>query len=397
MEERGVYIVSACRSAIGSFGGSLLDTAPAELGKQVAVEALKRSGIDLSQEVDEVIVGNVLGAGHGMNIARQVCLKSGLKFTTPAYTVNKVCGSGLKAVTLAAAEISQGSYDCALAGGVESMSQANYVLKSARWGARMGNSEVIDLMINDGLTDVFNSCHMGITAENLAAKYNITREEQDRFSFESQTKAQAAIEAGHFKSEISPITLYKRGTPSGSFEIDEYPRKGVSEASLAALKPAFKRDGTVTAGNASGINDGAAFLVLMSGAKLKALRIKPMAQVLGWASAGVEPEIMGIGPVFAVKKLLNRHAVSIDKLDLIEANEAFAVQALAVSKLLEWDSAKVNICGGAIALGHPIGASGARILVTLVHQMKRLSKELGLATLCVGGGQGIAVLVRNLD
>ena len=392
--ERHVYIAGASRTAIGSFGGALLDCSPVLLGSVAGQAALERSGLP-ANAVDEVIMGNVLGAGHGMNIARQVAIKAGLPAHVPAYTVNKVCGSGLKAVTLAAAAIGSGEASVILAGGTESMSQSAFVARNVRWGQRMGNTELLDLMLSDGLTDAFGGCHMGITAENLAEKYGIARSVQDQFAFASQERAQAAIAAEHFKAEISAVPLFKRGVQSGSFEIDEYPRKGVTLDSLGSLKPAFKKDGTVTAGNASGINDGAAALLLSANPPKGGSGV-PIAKILGWASAGVEPGLMGIGPVPAVKKLLQQTGVALSAIDLIEANEAFAVQALAVSKELELDPSRVNVCGGAIALGHPIGASGARILVTLLYQLQRLKKSLGLATLCVGGGQGIAVLIEQL-
>ncbi|MBX7144954.1 MAG: acetyl-CoA C-acetyltransferase [Oligoflexia bacterium] len=391
-----VYIASAVRTAIGSFGGSLTELAPAELGAHAARAALEQANMKESPLVDEVIVGNVLGAGHGMNISRQVCLRAGLPVSTPAYTVNKVCGSGLKAISLGATEIAAGNYDCVLAGGVESMSQAAFVSLTQRWGARMGNSELKDLMLQDGLTDVFNSCHMGITAENIADKYKISRADQDSFALESQNKAQLAISQGYFKTEILPLPIMKRGKQVGTFDTDEHPRAGVTLESLSALKPAFKKDGSVTAGNASGINDGAAFLVLASEKALKDRNLKPMAEIVGWASAGVEPAIMGTGPIEAVKRVLSKTGLTSNDIDLIEANEAFAVQALAVNRALEFDPQRVNICGGAIALGHPIGASGARILVTLLHQLRRTGKRVGLATLCVGGGQGIAALVKRI-
>lgn len=391
-----VYIASAARTAIGGFGGSLVDTGPAELGAVAAKAALERAKFTDKPALDEVIVGNVLGAGHGMNIARQVCLRAGISISTPAYTVNKVCGSGLKAVNLAASEISSGNCDCVLAGGVESMSQAAFVSLSARWGARMGHAELKDLMIQDGLSDVFNACHMGVTAENIAEQFKISRADQDAFAASSQAKAQEAISKGYLKAEITAVPLFKRGKQIGTFEVDEHPRAGVSVEALAALKPAFKKDGSVTAGNSSGINDGAAFLILASESALRARALTPIAEVVGWASAGVEPAIMGTGPIEAVKKLLAKTKTKISDIDLIEANEAFAVQALAVNRALELNPDLVNVCGGAIALGHPIGASGARILVTLVHQLKRLNKTLGLATLCIGGGQGIATLIKRV-
>lgn len=400
MSSSKVFVVSACRSAIGAFGGSLQDYAPSDLGKVVATQCLERANLTPANGdslVQEVILGNVLGAGHGMNQARQVALKAGLPVSVPAYTVNMVCGSGLKAVGLAATEIASGQLECVLAGGVESMSQAAYISKTQRFGSRMGNSELIDLMLQDGLTDAFGSCHMGVTAENLAEKFSISRSEQDQFALNSQNLAKAARSAGYFKEEIVGVPLYKKGAQVGVFEQDEHIRDSTTLQSLSALKPAFKKDGTVTAGNASGINDGAAMLLLMNERTLKQSGLKPLAEIVGWACAGVEPQLMGLGPVEAVKRLIKQSGIELNRIDLIEANEAFAVQALAVGKLLEWDVSRVNVCGGAVALGHPIGASGARILVTLLYQLKRLRKELGLATLCVGGGQGVAMYVKNLQ
>ena len=386
-----VLVLSAKRTAIGSFGGALKGYKPQDMGSACAKACLEESG---SPKVEEVIIGNVLGAGYGMNIARQVCLGAGLDNSVPAYTINKVCGSGLKAVSLAASMIKSGEAGAVLAGGTESMSGAAFVSLKSRWGARLGNSDLNDLILQDGLTDVFDNCHMGITAENLAEKYSITREEQDKFALESQQKAAAAMDADWFDSEILTLPLMKRGKQIGEFSVDEYPRKDASLESLAKLRAAFKPDGTVTAGNASGINDGAATLILSNEDSVG--DAKPIAEVLGWASAAVPPEIMGIGPVEAVKKLVKQSGIELSDVDLIESNEAFAAQALSVNKLLEWDTDKVNIAGGAIALGHPIGASGARILTTLIHQLRRENKELGIATLCVGGGQGVAVLVKAL-
>ena len=394
-----IYIVSAVRSAIGAFGGTLSGLSPSDLGRRVASEALSRAGLpegkrEANGAVSEVIVGNVLGAGHGMNIARQVTLRSGLAVSTPAYTVNKVCGSGLKAVTLAAEALRSGDSDVILAGGVESMSQAPFVSLSARAGVRLGHTELRDLILQDGLTDVFDGCHMGITAENLAEAHSISRADQDRFALESQTRAAKAIAAGAFKDEIVPIAIEVRGKDPLQFATDEHPRAGTTIEALTKLRSAFKKDGTVTAGNASGINDGAAFLVLATAAGVKRLGVKPLAEIVGFASAGVEPKHMGIGPVKAVERLCEKTRTNLNDVAWIEANEAFAAQALAVQKLLKWDPAKVNPNGGAIALGHPIGASGARILVTLLHQLKRTGAPTGIATLCVGGGQGIAVLVK---
>lgn len=389
-----VFIVSAARTAIGKFGGTLKDVVPGELGTIAAKAAIERSASDVSAHVDEVIIGNVLGAGYGMNIARQICLGASLPVTTPSYTINKVCGSGLKSVTLAAQAIASGENQMILAGGVENMSAANFIALGARWGNKLGHAGLIDLILQDGLTDIFNNCHMGITAENLAEKYEISREAQDKFALASQQKAHAAMTAGHFKDEITSVPLMKRGQQIGEFNTDEYVRSDASLDSLSALKPAFKKEGTVTAGNASGINDGSAMLLLASEKKVAELGLKPLAEVVGWASAGVAPEVMGIGPVEAVKKVCTKTGISLDQIEMIESNEAFAAQALAVDKLLEWDTSKVNLSGGAIALGHPIGASGARILVTLLYGLKREGKSLGLATLCVGGGQGVAIVVR---
>ncbi|MDZ4784714.1 MAG: acetyl-CoA C-acyltransferase, partial [bacterium] len=365
MYKEKIFLVAGKRTAIGKFGGTLLDISPAELGKITARATIASSGDEvlIGARVNEVIIGNVLGAGHGMNIARQICLGAGLPITTPAYLLNKVCGSGLKAVVLACQGILCGDSELVLAGGVESMSQTVFVSKTARWGAKLGNVEMQDLILQDGLTDVFNSCHMGITAENLATKYNISRKDQDAFALESQKRALLAISSGFFKEEICPVPLMKRGKQVGEFLTDEHPRADTTIETLSSLKPAFKPDGSVTAGNASGINDGAATVLLASEGCVKNLGLKPMAEIIGWASSGVEPEIMGIGPVSAVQKLCNKTGVAISQVDLFEANEAFASQALAVSRSLELDPLKVNISGGAIALGHPIGASGARVLV----------------------------------
>jgi acetyl-CoA C-acetyltransferase len=393
-----VFIVSATRSAIGNFGGTLIGTSPAELGRVVAQGALEKTFGSRAEgaTVDEVIVGNVLGAGHGMNIGRQVCLRSGLPVGVPAYTVNKVCGSGLKAITLGAQAIALGDAEAVLAGGVESMSQAPFTTLGARWGARLGHLSLNDAMINDGLTDVFHGYHMGITAENLAERFGITRHEQDQYAAESQRRAGIAIASGWFKEEIAPVLIEQRGKDPLRFEVDEYVRGTTTVEGLAKLKPAFKKDGTVTAGNASGINDGAAFVVLMSERRVNELNLTPLAELVGWASSGVEPEIMGIGPVEAVKAVCRKTKLEVGAFDLVEANEAFAVQALAVARALELSPDRTNIGGGAIALGHPIGASGARIVVTLLHHLRRTGKSLGLATLCVGGGQGIAAVVRSV-
>ncbi len=392
-----IFIVAAKRTAIGKFGGSLVEASPTELGVVALKGALESTGKAeaIKGKVDEVIIGNVLGAGQGMNIARQVCLKSGLPVSVPSYAVNKVCGSGLKSVMLGCQSIALGDAKIVAAGGTESMSQAGFISMGSRWGAKLGHSELRDLILQDGLTDVFHSCHMGITAENLASKYNISRQDQDAFALESQKRAAAAISSGIFKDEISPFALMKRGKQVGEFSVDEHGRADTTLESLAGLKPAFKPDGSVTAGNASGINDGAAICIVASGDTVKEHGLKPLARVVGWSSAALEPEFMGMGPVGAVQNLCAKTGIKVGQVDLFEANEAFAAQALAVSRALELDSTKVNISGGAIALGHPIGASGARVLVTLVHALNRTQKRYGVATLCVGGGQGVAMMIER--
>ena len=390
-----VVIVSAVRTALGSFNGSLANVPAVELGSIVIKEALNRAGVAPDQ-VDEVIFGNVLQAGLGQNPARQASILAGIPESVPAISINKVCGSGLRTVAFAAQSIISGDNDIVVAGGMENMSMAPFLLDKARWGYRMGDGKLVDSMIQDGLWDAFNNYHMGITAENVAEKYGITREDQDAFSLNSQQKANLAIEKGLFKEEIVPV-LIKGRKGDTIFDTDEFPKKDSSAEGLAKLKPAFKKDGTVTAGNASGINDGAAAFVMMSTEKAKELGLKPMAKVLANASAGVDPKIMGIGPIPASQKALKKANLTIDDLDLIEANEAFAAQAIAVGKELKIDPSKLNITGGAVALGHPIGASGARILVTLLHGLKREKKKYGLATLCIGGGQGTATIVETLD
>ena len=391
------FIVAARRSAIGNFGGALAALSPREIGAPIAKAVLADGKVAESGAViDEVIVGNVLGAGHGMNIARQIALDAGLSNSTPAYCVNRVCGSGLQAVMTAAQSVASGQSEIVLAGGVESMSTSGFASMNTRWGARMGNAELRDLMISDGLTDAFHRYHMGVTAENIAEREKISRTEQDEFAAQSQVRAEAAIAAGAFKGEIAAIPLMERGKPAGEFAADEYPRKGVTAESLSKLKPAFKKDGTVTAGNASGLNDGAAFLLVASEEAVKRFGFTPIVEVTGIAAAGVDPEVMGLGPVEAVKRLEQRSGIVRNAFERIEANEAFAVQALAVQRRLELDPAKVNVTGGAIALGHPIGASGARILVTLIHGLVRENQRLGLATLCVGGGQGVAIAVARV-
>ncbi len=389
-----VVIVAATRTAIGSFQGSLAGVPAVELGAAVIKRLLEQSGLDGS-EVDEVILGHVLTAGAGQNTARQAAIKAGLPNAVPAMTLNKVCGSGLKALHLGAQAIRCGDADVIIAGGMENMSQAPYVMPAARTGQRMGHGKLIDSMIQDGLWDAFNDYHMGITAENLVDKYGISREEQDAFAAASQQKAVAAIEAGRFADEITPILIPSRKGEPVSFASDEQPRAGTTAESLGKLKPAFKKDGSVTAGNASSLNDGAAAVLLMSAAKAKALGLPVLARIAAYANAGVDPAIMGIGPVSATRRCLDKAGWQLADLDLIEANEAFAAQALSVGKELGWDAAKVNVNGGAIALGHPIGASGCRVLVTLLHEMIKRDVQKGLATLCIGGGQGVALAIER--
>lgn len=389
-----VVIVAATRTAIGSFQGSLAGVPAVELGAAVIKRLLEQSGLDGS-EVDEVILGHVLTAGAGQNTARQAAIKAGLPHAVPALTLNKVCGSGLKALHLGAQAIRCGDADVIIAGGMENMSQAPYVMPAARTGQRMGHGKLIDSMIQDGLWDAFNDYHMGITAENLVDKYGISREEQDAFAAASQQKAVAAIEAGRFADEITPILIPSRKGEPVSFASDEQPRAGTTAESLAKLKPAFKKDGSVTAGNASSLNDGAAAVLLMSADKAKALGLPVLARIAAYANAGVDPAIMGIGPVSATRRCLDKAGWQLADLDLIEANEAFAAQALSVGKELGWDAAKVNVNGGAIALGHPIGASGCRVLVTLLHEMIKRDAHKGLATLCIGGGQGVALAIER--
>ncbi|GGH93160.1 acetyl-CoA acetyltransferase [Pseudomonas fluvialis] len=389
-----VVIVAASRTAIGSFQGSLANVAAVDLGAAVIRRLLEQTGLEAAQ-VDEVILGHVLTAGAGQNTARQAALKAGLPHAVPALTLNKVCGSGLKALHLAAQAIRCGDAEVVIAGGMENMSQAPYVMPAARTGQRMGHGKLIDTMIQDGLWDAFNDYHMGITAENLVDKYAISREEQDAFAAASQQKAVAAIEAGRFADEITPILIPSRKGEPVSFASDEQPRAGTTAESLAKLKPAFKKDGSVTAGNASSLNDGAAAVLLMSASKAQALGLPVLARIAAYANAGVDPAIMGIGPVGATQRCLSKAGWQLADLDLIEANEAFAAQALAVGKELGWDAAKVNVNGGAIALGHPIGASGCRVLVTLLHEMIKRDAKKGLATLCIGGGQGVALAIER--
>lgn len=389
-----VVVASAVRTAIGSYGGTLKDVPASKLAAVVVKEALSRAGVEPGQ-VDEVLLGNILQGGQGMNPARQAAIAAGIPVEATAMTINMVCGSGLRAVALAAQSIAMGEAEVVVAGGTESMSQAPYYLQKGRWGHRMGHGSVEDGMIRDGLWCSLEDVHMGVTAENLAEKYGISREEQDRYAAQSQNRAEAALAENRFGEEIVPVEIPQRKGDPIVFGKDEYPKPGVTVEKLARLRPAFKKDGTVTAGNASGINDGAAALVLMTDAKAKELGITPLATFVAAASAGVEPRFMGIGPVSAVRKVLTKTGLTIDDLDLVEANEAFAVQALAVGRELGWKEDIVNVNGGAIALGHPIGASGARILVTLLYEMKRRNATTGLATLCIGGGQGIAALVQR--
>jgi acetyl-CoA C-acetyltransferase len=388
-----VVIASAVRTPVGSYGGTIKDISAVSLAELVFREAMKRAGVAADQ-VEEVFLGNILQGGQGQNPARQAAIRAGIPVEATAMTVNMVCGSGLRAIALGAQAIALGEASIVVAGGAENMSMAPYYLSRARWGHRMGHGAIEDAMIKDGLWCAMEDVHMGITAENLAEQYNISRQEQDEFAAESQRRAQAAIAEGRFAQEIVPVEIPQRKGDPVIFDTDEYPRAGVTVESLAKLRPAFKKDGTVTAGNASGINDGAAAVVLMTEAKAQELGIEPLATFVASACAGVEPRIMGIGPVYAVRKLLTKTGLTIDDLDLIEANEAFAAQSLAVAKELDWNPEIVNVNGGAIALGHPIGASGARILVTLLYEMKRRKAKTGLATLCIGGGQGIAALVQ---
>jgi acetyl-CoA C-acetyltransferase len=390
---REAVIVSAARTAIGSFGGALSSLPAHELGAVVIRDVLRRAGVEPGQ-IDEVIMGQILTAGEGQNPARQAALKAGLPVTVPVTSVNKLCGSGLKSVAMAVQAVLLGDADAVIAGGQESMSTAPYLLPKARNGYRMGHGEIIDSMVHDGLTCGMEQIHMGITAENIAEQYGLTRDEQDQFALASQQKAEAAIKGGRFQAEIVPVTIAsKKGDTV--VDTDEFPRFGTTVESLAKLRPAFKKDGTVTAGNASGINDGAAALLVMSAEKAASLGLKPLAVVRSYASAGVEPRIMGMGPVPATRKALAKAGLSLADIDLIEANEAFAAQSLGVARELQWEMSKVNVNGGAIALGHPVGASGARILVTLLHEMQKRQSRHGLATLCIGGGQGIAVVVER--
>ena len=388
-----IVLAGACRTAIGTMGGALSTVPAAELGSVVIKEALNRAGIP-AEQVDHVYMGCVIQAGLGQNVARQASLKAGLPVTTPAVTVNVVCGSGLNCVNMAAQMIEAGDADIVVAGGMESMSLAPYAMMKGRYGYRMGNATLVDTMVNDALWDAFNNYHMGITAENVAEQWHLTREMLDEFSANSQQKCEKAMAEGKFKDEIVPVEVKgKKG--SVIVDTDEGPRPGTTVETLARLKPAFKKDGIVTAGNASGIKDGAAAIVVMSEEKAKELGVKPMATWVGGALGGVDPSIMGVGPVAAVNKLMKKLDMKVADMDLIEANEAFAAQSLAVGHDLEFDPAKLNVNGGAIALGHPVGASGCRILVTLLHEMQRRDAKTGLATLCIGGGMGCATVVKR--
>ncbi|MDR3326619.1 MAG: acetyl-CoA C-acetyltransferase [Prevotellaceae bacterium] len=390
-----VVIVSAARTPVGSFNGSLSGFSAVEIGVIAAKEAIKRAGI-APEMIDETIAGNVLGAGLGQNVARQVAIHAGVPVSSPAMTLNIVCGSGLRAVSLAAQIIQTGDADVILCGGTESMTNAPYLLPNARNGYRMGDGQIVDSMIKDGLTEAFSNVHMGVTAENIAEKWNISRQEQDEFALQSQTRCEAAQKAGKFADEIVKVEIpQKKGEPK-IFDMDEFPRHGTTLEALSKLKPAFKKEGTVTAGNASGINDGAAFLVLMSKEKADALALKPLARIKAYGTAGLDPQIMGYGPVYATQKALKSASMKIEDIELVEANEAFASQSIAVVKDLKLNPEIVNVNGGAIAIGHPIGASGARIFISLIYEMKRRNAKNGLATLCIGGGQGTAVIIENL-
>lgn len=392
---KDAVILSACRTPIGSFGGVFRDVTAVDLGAVVIREALRRASVDLSA-VDDVVMGCVLQAGAGMNVARQAALKAGLPVEVPAETVNRVCGSGLQAVVHAAEALNTGYVDLVVAGGTESMSNAPYLLKGARWGYRMGHAEALDSMLNEGLTCAIGSCHMGLTAEEVATRFGVSREDQDAFAAESQQRAERAVKEGRFTDEIVPVDVPSRKGEATRIAVDEYPRPGTTAEKLKGLKPAFKKDGSVTAGNSSGINDGAAALVVASEKKAESLGRLPLARVRSFAVAGVDPGIMGMGPVPAVKQAVERAGVTLAEIDLLELNEAFAAQSLAVLRALDVDPARVNVYGGAVALGHPIGASGARILTTLIHALRARRERLGVASLCIGGGMGIALVVEAL-
>lgn len=391
---RKVVIAGAARTPIGSFGGTLKNVPARELGAVCIREALKRAGVDPAS-VDEVVMGNVLQGGLGQNVARQMAMDAGIPKEVPAFTLNKVCGSGLRAVSLAAQMIKAEDADIIVAGGAESMSMAGYAVPAARWGARMGESRLIDMMINDGLTDAFNGIHMGITAENVCDQWGLTRRELDEFAAASQQKAVKAVRSGRFKDEIVPVQVPQRKGEVKIFDTDEYPKEGVTVESISGLRPAFKEGGMVTAANSSGLNDSGAAVVVMSEEKANELGITPLCSIKSYASAGVEPKIMGIGPVPSTRKALEKAGLSMEDIDLIEANEAFAAQSVAVGKELGFNMDKLNVNGGAIALGHPIGASGCRILISLIYEMQKRDASTGLATLCIGGGQGTAMIVER--
>jgi acetyl-CoA C-acetyltransferase len=395
MSDDNIVIVNAARTAIGVFGGALADIPASELGTAVIRALLERTGL-APEQVDEVILGQVLTAGMGQNPARQASLGAGLPVTVPAMTINKVCGSGLKAVHLASQALRCGDAGIVIAGGQENMSLAPHVLPKSRRGVKMGDWKLVDSMVNDGLWCAFDDCHMGLTAENIAINYDISREVQDAFAAASQQKTEAAQNAGVFADEIVPVEIPQRKGDPIVFDVDEFPRAGTTAEGLGKLRPAFRKEGTVTAGNASGLNDGAAAVVVMTAAKADQLGLTPMARVVAFSSAGVEPSVMGTGPIPATTQCLERAGWDVGDLDLIEANEAFAAQAISVNQSLGWDLDKVNVSGGAIALGHPIGASGARVLVSLLHGMKRTAARRGLATLCIGGGQGVAMAVERI-
>lgn len=389
-----VVIASAARTPVGAYGGAFKTVSARELGAVAAKEAIKRAGIK-PEDIDESILGCVLQAGNGQNIARQIALDAGIPIEKPAMTLNIVCGSGLRSVSLAAQMIIAGDCDVVLAGGTESMSQAPYLLTDERWGARMGDKKVVDEMIKDGLWDAFNDYHMGVTAENIAEKFGLTREEQDALAADSQQKAAKARAEGRFKDEIVPVEVKGRKGKVTVVDTDEYIKEGVTKESISGLRPAFIKDGTVTAANASGINDGAACLVIMSEEKAKELGVKPLATIIGYASAGVDPKVMGTGPIPSSKKALEKAGVTVEELDLVESNEAFAAQSYAVRNEMGFDPEKTNVNGGAIAIGHPIGGSGARILTTLLYEMEKRDSKKGLATLCIGGGMGTALVVER--
>lgn len=391
---REAVIVSAVRTPIGSFGGSLKNVPVRELGAICIKEALERAGVDPAL-VDEVVMGNVLQAGLGQNVARQMSIDAGIPKEVPAFTLNKVCGSGLRAISLAAQMIKAEDADIIVAGGAENMSMSGFVVPTARWGQRMGDTKMIDVMLKDGLTDAFNDIHMGITAENVAEKYGLSREDLDDFAAKSQQKAEAAVKSGRFKEEIVPVSIKQRKGDPVIFDTDEYPKPGVTTESISKLRPTFKRDGIVTAANSSGLNDCGSAVVVMSREKAEELGIEPLCTIKSYASAGVEPKIMGIGPIPASRKAMDKARITVDDLDLIEANEAFAAQSVAVARELKFPEDKINVNGGAIALGHPIGASGCRILITLLYEMMKRDAKTGLATLCIGGGQGTSLIIER--